>query len=35
MGNKTRKLMETNEKQMKMDGNERNRGDLRIHMKVQ
>ena len=27
--------METNEKQMKMDGNERNRGDLRIHMKVQ
>ena len=27
--------METNEKQMKMDGNERKRGDLRIHMKVQ
>ena len=32
---KTRKLMETNENQLKMDGNERNRGDLRIHMKVQ
>ena len=27
--------METNEKNKKMDGNERNRGDLRIHMKVQ
>ena len=27
--------METNEKQMKMDGNERKRGDLKIHMKVQ
>ena len=32
---KTRKLMETNEKNKKMDGNERNRGDLRIHMKLQ
>ena len=27
--------METNEKQMKIDGNDRKRGDLRIHMKVQ
>ena len=35
MGKKTRKLMETSEKQWKRDGNERNRGDLRIHMKVQ
>ena len=35
MGKKTRKLMETNEKQLKIDGNERKRGDLRIHMKVQ
>ncbi len=27
--------METNEKNKKMDGNERNRGDLRIYMKIQ
>ena len=27
--------METSEKQLKRDGNERKRGDLRIHMKVQ
>ena len=28
MRKKTRKLMETNENQMKIDGNDRNRGDL-------
>ncbi len=30
-----KKMMEINEKQLKMDGNERNRGDLRIYMKIQ
>ena len=34
-GKENKKMMETSEKQLKRDGNERKRGDLRIHMKVQ